>query len=336
MLNWLREEFLQILPVWIFFFLAFGLVSLIRTTTIGEYNIQPLEPPDYLLGSLIMAKVVVLVDAFMKNRRGSGRPLIYGTLLNTGLYFAAALILHHVEQTVSLVRHHHVGFAEASHDALLATEKPNFLAIMLFILVLTFAFCMVRELIRCIGEDRFLEVFFGRRPRTGGGDIRRAPEVLYGELGSGGELVSPSEFPHQLQFIQQKTGQQEILPDALLTCAGQLVPVNGIQQETANGRSTFFQAVDENSAHSITHLQRNAAGCSSDDRSRFPHGFGDNQPKSFTKRFLNDHLRQSLERVHLDIADADHIGEYVNSGISPRTFPDFIINLPALRIVRRH
>lgn len=177
MLNWLREEFLQILPVWIFFFLSFALVALVRTTAVREYDIQPLEPPEYLLGSLIMAKGVLIVDAFMKNRGGRGRPLIYGTLLNTSLYFVAALVLHHLEQTISLIRQHHVGFADASHDALLAMEKPSFLAIMLFVLALTFAFCMIRELIRCIGSDRFMERFFGRRPRagrTGAEDIRRA------------------------------------------------------------------------------------------------------------------------------------------------------------------
>jgi hypothetical protein len=176
MLNWLVEEFLQILPVWAFFFLSFGLVALIRSMTFGEYHIQPLQPPEYLLGSLIMAKAVLLIDAFMKNRGLHGRPLIYGTLLNTGLYFLGALVLHYFEQTISRIRHQHIGFAEASHEAVLALEKPSFLAIMLSVLALTFAFCMVRELVRCIGSDRFMEMFFGRHPgtgRRGAGNIRR-------------------------------------------------------------------------------------------------------------------------------------------------------------------
>ena len=176
MLNWLVEEFLQTLPVWVFFFLSFGLVALIRNTTVGEYHTQPLEPTEYLVGSLIMAKVVLLIDAFMKNRGFHGRPLIYGTLLNTGLYFLGALVLHYLEQTISRMRHQHIGFAEASHQALLVLEKPSFLAIMLSVLALTFAFCMVRELVRCIGSDRFMEMFFGRHPgtgSTGAGNIRR-------------------------------------------------------------------------------------------------------------------------------------------------------------------
>ena len=173
-LNWLREEFLQILPVWAFFFVAFGLVALTRISIFGEYHITPEEQPEYLVGSLIMAKVVLLIDSFFKIRREPGRPLIYGTLWNTGLYFVAAMVLHHAEQVITLIRHRHVGFAEANREALLALEKPTFVTIMIGVLVLTFVFCMLRELIHAIGRDRFLEMFFGRHPRhPGAEDIRR-------------------------------------------------------------------------------------------------------------------------------------------------------------------
>jgi len=173
--NWLREEFKQILPVWAFFFVAFGLVALTRIATYGEYHITPEEQPEFLVGSLIMAKVVLLIDSFFKIRREPGRPLIYGTLWNTGLYFVAAMVLHHVEQVITLIRHRHVGFAEANREALLAIEKPTFLTIMIGVLALTFIFCMLRELIHAIGRERFVDMFFGRHPRRRPGteDIRR-------------------------------------------------------------------------------------------------------------------------------------------------------------------
>ena len=174
-LHWLREEFQKILPVWAFFFVAFGLVALTRMATLGEYHITPEEQPEFLVGSLIMAKVVLLIDSFFKTRREPGRLLIYGTLWNTGLYFVAAMVLHHVEQIITLIRHKHLGFAEANHQALLALEKPTFVTIMIGVLALTFLFCMLRELIHAIGRDRFLEMFFGRHPRLrpGAEDIRR-------------------------------------------------------------------------------------------------------------------------------------------------------------------
>jgi hypothetical protein len=165
LLNWGREEVRQILPVWIFFFVAFALVGLTRTETLGEYHIKSSEPPEYLVGSLIMAKVVLIVDAFFKNRRLPGRPLIYGTLWTTTLYFVAAMALHYVEQIVSLMRRQHLGVAAANRQALVAMEKPLFWTIMASVLALTFLFCVLRELILAIGTDRFVEMFFGRRPR---------------------------------------------------------------------------------------------------------------------------------------------------------------------------
>jgi hypothetical protein len=176
LLNWLYNEFLEILPVWAFFFISFGLVALTRIATYGEYHIKPSEPPEFLVGSLIMAKVVLLIDAFLKKRSVPGRPLIYSTLVATGLYFVAALVLHHVEQIIALMRHHHVGFAEANREILVAMEKPTFSAIWLSVLVLTFTFCMLRELIHAIGREHFMKMFFGSHPRrqpTGAEDIRR-------------------------------------------------------------------------------------------------------------------------------------------------------------------
>ena len=174
-LNWLYKEFREILPIWTFFFISFALVEITKLSVFGEYHITPEEQPEYLVGSLIMAKVVLLIDSFFEIRRESGRPLIYGTLWNTGLYFVVAMVLHHVEQVITLVRHKHVGFAQANRSALLALERPTFVTIMIGVLALTFVFCMLRELIHAIGRDRFLEMFFGRHPRRRSGeeDIRR-------------------------------------------------------------------------------------------------------------------------------------------------------------------
>ena len=175
-LNWLYKEFREILPIWTFFFISFALVEITKLSIFGEYHITPEEQPEFLVGSLIMAKAVLLIDSFFKVRREPGRPLIYGTLWNTGLYFVAAMVLHHVERIIALIRHQHVGFAEANREALLVLEKPTFVPMMIGVLALTFVFCMLRELIHAIGRDRFLEMFFGRhpRPRTKGEDVRRA------------------------------------------------------------------------------------------------------------------------------------------------------------------
>jgi len=176
-LKWLREEFRKLLPVWIFFFLSFGLLALTKNAIFGQYDIKPEEPPEYLVGSLIMAKVVLLVDAFLKARWLRNRPLIFITIWNTGLYFVAALVVHHLEQVLKLVRRQHMGFAQANGQVLQQMREPNFHLIMIWVIALTFTFCMTRELIRYIGKERFWQIFFGRRARSqssGADGIRRA------------------------------------------------------------------------------------------------------------------------------------------------------------------
>src|SRR5215471_7472415 len=164
-LNWLYKEFREILPVWTFFFTVFVLVEITELSIFRQYHITPEKQPELIVGSLIMAKAVLLIDSFFKDRRESGRPLIYGTLWNTGLYFVAAMVLHHVEQMITLILHKHVGLAEANREALLVLEKPTFVPMMIGVLAFTFVFCMLRELVHAIGTDRFLEMFFGRHPR---------------------------------------------------------------------------------------------------------------------------------------------------------------------------
>jgi hypothetical protein len=172
--KWLRKEFWEILPVWVFFFVSFGLVAINRMAVFSEYHIKPTEPPEFLVGSLIMAKVVLLIDAFFKKEKWQARPLIYGTLWNTALYFVAALAFHHIEQVIALVRREHVAVTVANHEVLLAMGKPTFAAIMASVLALTFVFCTLRELVHAIGLERFREMLFGRRPRrTEAEDLRR-------------------------------------------------------------------------------------------------------------------------------------------------------------------
>jgi hypothetical protein len=64
-----------------------------------------------------------------------------------------------------------------------------------------------------------------------------------------------------------------------------------------------------------------------DNRSRFPHGFRNNQAKPLAQRLLNDDLRQSLEGVDFDISNAHEVREYMNSRILLRALHDLGIDL---------
>src|SRR5262249_29974336 len=134
--KWLKKEFYEILPVWAFFFVAFALLAVTLDVVMGEYDIDAYEPPEFLVGSLIMAKAVVLIDAFLKGEWIRRRPLIYVTLWDSVLYFVGALILHHFEQVLKLLSHRHLTLIQASSQALFRMTEPRFWGIALWLLPL--------------------------------------------------------------------------------------------------------------------------------------------------------------------------------------------------------
>ena len=163
--RWLKKELSEILPAWAFFFFSFGLLALTLSAVLKEYHLERQQPAEYLVGSLIMAKVVLLIDAFIKKEWLRGRPLIYMTLWNTSLYVVAALLVHYLEQSLKLKRQH-LTAVETHHRVLHAMSQPEYWAIMSWLIVVTFAFCFIRELIRTLGWNRFITTFFGLTARA--------------------------------------------------------------------------------------------------------------------------------------------------------------------------
>jgi hypothetical protein len=168
--NWLKKEFREILPVWIFFFFALGLLSLTVSAVLGRYQLTLSHPHEYVIGSLIIAKAVVLMDAFMDKEWLRGRPLIYPTLWNTSLYFLAALAFDRIEEILKIMRRQHLRFPHALRETINGMGEPRYWAVMAWLIALIAVFCAFRELIDAIGRDRFKEMFFGK----GAGARRRA------------------------------------------------------------------------------------------------------------------------------------------------------------------
>src|SRR5215471_6410548 len=101
--NWLKKEFHEILPVWAFFLFAMGLLSFTVSAVLGKYHIELARPHEYLVGSLIMAKVVLIVDTFVDESWLRGRPLIYPTSFKSGLYVLAAIAFDSLERLFTLL-----------------------------------------------------------------------------------------------------------------------------------------------------------------------------------------------------------------------------------------
>ena len=80
----------------------------------------------------------------------------------TVIYAAAALLIHYLEHLVPLWwRTGELGVA--NRQLVSEIVWPHFWAIQLWLIVLLFVYCALRELIRAIGREQVMAMFFGRR-----------------------------------------------------------------------------------------------------------------------------------------------------------------------------
>ena len=165
---WLVREFREVIPPAIFFLVGFHMLALTRSLMLREYGIHAATAAGATVGALLVAKVVLIADSLPVINRFPERPLIYNVAWKTTIYVLAALVLHYLEHLVPLWWR--LGNLGTANDRLLGEIVwPHFWAVQLWLLVLLFMYCAMRELIRAIGTHEVRRMFFGpaSSPRAG-------------------------------------------------------------------------------------------------------------------------------------------------------------------------
>lgn len=157
------QEFHEILPVVVFFFFAFEILALSERLMLKQYGIDASAFLAAAIGALIVAKVVLIADHFPLVNRFPTRPLAYNVVWKTAIYFAAALLFRYAEHLIGFWRE--TGSLGAANKRLIEEIVwPHFWAVQLWLLILLLTYCAFRELVRALGRDRILAMFF-RDPR---------------------------------------------------------------------------------------------------------------------------------------------------------------------------
>jgi len=94
------------------------------------------------------------------------KPLIYNILWKTAIYFVAALLVRYIEHLAPLVLEHG-GVGVANHLLLEEIIWPHFWSVQIWLLVLFLVYTALRELVRVIGREEVMRMFFGELPRSG-------------------------------------------------------------------------------------------------------------------------------------------------------------------------
>jgi hypothetical protein len=159
----LKEEFFALLPPTIFFFVALHIVAFVRVLMLKGTRISPVSTISVAVGALILGKAVLIADMLPMINRFPDKPLIYNVAWKTWIYLLVATLIHYLERLVDFWRQ--AGGLVAGNEKLLAEIVwPHFWAIQIILLVLIVMYCTMHELVRVIGREKVLRIFFGPLP----------------------------------------------------------------------------------------------------------------------------------------------------------------------------
>jgi hypothetical protein len=159
----LKEEFFAILPPTIFFFVALHLVTFIRVLIARGSHFQPLSTMSIAIASLILGKAVLIADMLPPINRYPNKPLAYNIAWKTVIYLLMASVIHYVERLIDFSRE--AGGIVAGNEKLLSEMIwPHFWAVQIILFMLILVYCTARELVRVMGREKMLRLFFGPLP----------------------------------------------------------------------------------------------------------------------------------------------------------------------------
>src|SRR6266498_6149459 len=159
----LKKEFFELLPPTIFFFVALHIVGFIRVLMLKGTGISPLSSMSIAVAALILGKAVLIADMLPMINRFPNRPLIYNVAWKTLIYLLLSAVIHYLERLIDFWRQTG-SFVAGNKELLTKIVWPHFWAIQLILCVLIAMYCTMHELVRVIGKEKVLRIFFGPMP----------------------------------------------------------------------------------------------------------------------------------------------------------------------------
>src|ERR1700756_1175249 len=159
----LKEEFFKLLPPMIFFFVALHIVAFVHVLMLKRTGISPSSSISIAIAALILGKAVLIADMLPMINRFPNKPLIYNVAWKTVVYWLVSVAIHYVERLIEFWRQTG-SFVAGTQKLLSEIVWPHFWAIQIILFVLIAAYCMVHELVRVIGKEKAMRIFFGPMP----------------------------------------------------------------------------------------------------------------------------------------------------------------------------
>src|SRR5216683_5974673 len=126
-------------------------------------GIAPSSSISIAVAALILGKAVLIADMLPLINRFPNKPLIYNIAWKTVIYLLLSAVIHYLERLIDFWRETG-GFVAGNQKLLAEIIWPHFWAIQIILLVLIVMYCTMHELVRVIGKEKVLRIFFGPIP----------------------------------------------------------------------------------------------------------------------------------------------------------------------------
>jgi hypothetical protein len=132
----LMEELRKVLGIAVFFAVTFCLVVLANKLMVRGSDIQIVSFATAIVGGLIVAKVLLVVDLLPFVDAFPGKPLVYNIIWKTSIYVAASLVFRYIEPLIKSL-FAGASLAAAHHHAVQEFTQPMFWANEIWIALLS-------------------------------------------------------------------------------------------------------------------------------------------------------------------------------------------------------
>lgn len=166
-LSWLGREANEAWPIASFFFIGFVIVLLIVKLMLEQYSIETVTLSRALIGALIAAKVVLILDKTPVARSFKSYPRIVPVIAKAAVYASSFIVVSFAERDFDAWRHRDMAHAHAQiHAVTIQGNMHRLLAVTIGVAIVFAVYFVLSEIGDHIGHGVLWNLFFkGAQPR---------------------------------------------------------------------------------------------------------------------------------------------------------------------------
>jgi hypothetical protein len=173
----LRHELKALVLITLYFAVWFGLVMFLKKLLLAQYDIQFIGLALALIGAVLLAKVVLLMEYVPVEAWVPSHPAMVAVVFRTFIYFLGVLVALTLEKAFE-ARHEYGGFAHALTRVYQHPECPRVLFNTICVALALLVYNIFSVLRRHLGKNGLSRLFFARP----GGIQECIPDAAAGDL----------------------------------------------------------------------------------------------------------------------------------------------------------